>query len=299
MKTIITLILILINGFTNAQPPLVTSDFESFETWSSAEAGELPDHWDGFNRVIEFNGMPVGDVVCIKKDSINPKDGNYAVEITSESVLGGPAVPGLFTIGELLIDFNTQTGDIVGGEAFTGTPTHFNGWFKYQPVGIDTGFVSLGFSENGVEILQIDFNIDTTTSTWTEFSIPLSFPAGATPDSVNVVFGSTTYTDIIPAGTKLSIDAIEFEYATASTPALSSTTEILLYPSPAHSFLTVYHPQEMLSEVRILDALGRQIYHSTENTNKMTIDVNDFSEGIYYVEVSSHSGKTTKTIKIN
>lgn len=298
MKTIISIITILLSGFTQAQAP-ITQDFESFETWSNTLAGELPNYWDGFNRVIEFNNMPIGDVICVKRDSLDPKDGNYAVEITSESVLGGSAVPGLLTTDDLLIDFNTQSGDIVGGEAFTNTPAHFNGWFKYQPAGIDTAFVSIGFHLNGVVISETRFKIDTTTSTWTEFSIPLSFPTGTTPDSVNIVFGSTNFTDNIPIGSKLSIDAIEFQYQTANTSILESNSDVNIYPNPADSFITIEMGIKGTSEIRLLDALGREMLKKSTSTSELKIDVSTFPKGIYYVEVISESIKTTKAIEIN
>ncbi|MCH2225132.1 MAG: T9SS type A sorting domain-containing protein [Crocinitomicaceae bacterium] len=297
MKTIISIITILFSGATQAQAP-ITQDFESFETWSNTLAGELPDYWDGFNRVIEFNNMPIGDVICIKRDTLDPKDGNYAVEITSESVLGGAAVPGLLTTGDLLIDFNTQTGDIIGGEAFTNTPTHFNGWFKYSPAGIDTAFISIGFLFNSVEILEAQLIIDTIASTWTEFSIPLNFPVGVNPDSVNIVFGSTISSDLIPAGSKLSIDAIEFKYQTANTSSLGKKSDLKIFPIPISSLFTIKTNHETISEIKILDALGRSVFKTPGNTNSINIDASNFQKGTYYVEITTESGRTIETIEI-
>jgi len=55
--------------------------------------------------------------------------------------------------------------------AYSQTPTNFTGWYKYEPVGVDTAIINVWFMNNGAAILGGSFLMSETTTVWTPFSI--------------------------------------------------------------------------------------------------------------------------------
>lgn len=104
MKTRATITALLIAGASFAQQAEIVNGFDGFETWVNAETGELPQYWDGFNKNVMFNGMPVGTIECVAKSAADPYEGIFSAQLTSTSIMGGPAVPGILTTGDFVVD---------------------------------------------------------------------------------------------------------------------------------------------------------------------------------------------------
>ena len=254
MKTIV-IVCLLLSMRTYAQAPLLNG-LESFEQWDVAEEGQLPEYWDGFNRTVEFGGMAVGSVVCVHKDSLAPQEGNYSARIVSTSVAGGAPVSGMLTAGNLMVDFTNQTGDVIGGLAYNQTPTTFTGWYKYQPVGVDTASITVWFLSGGAQIAGNDLFISGTTTDWTFFSIDLAYPPGITPDTVNVLFSSSDDVNNVSEGSTLEIDAIQFIQGNAGVETLGMA-QLEVYPNPAKEYLIVKVDENSRGEVSIYSANGK------------------------------------------
>ena len=72
MKTVATIIALAIGTIGFGQQAEIVNGFDGFEIWVNAEAGELPQYWDGFNKNVEFNGMIVGTVESVEKNATDP-----------------------------------------------------------------------------------------------------------------------------------------------------------------------------------------------------------------------------------
>ncbi len=69
--------------------------------------------------------------------------------------------------------------------------------------------------------------------------------------------------------------------------AINEAKDWGIYPNPTNSFLTISGTSEFES-FKILDAMGRELMSSTlQNTNQITVDVQDFASGMYFVYVQS------------
>jgi hypothetical protein len=281
MKTKTTLTAILIAGLSFGQQAAIVNGFEGFETWVNAEVGELPQHWDGFNKNITFSGNTVGSVTCVEKDASDPYEGVFSAKLTSTSVMGGPAVPGMLTVGDLVIDWNAQDGDVIGGEAYTQLPQELYGQFKYTPVGIDTGFVSVWFLENGEEVGQGYFEFTTSTAGWTAFSTTITYEPGAAPDSMNVLFASSTSASNAPEGTVLEIDAIGFGSYLSS--ASVEAENIQLFPNPTSDTFRVRLQHKIEEPLQLVDANGVIVRTIEMNGLPKEVDVSNLASGVYYV----------------
>ena len=291
MKTSITLIILILTGSIIAQAQPILTGVESFESWAPAESGQLPEYWDGFNRTVYFGGMPIGEVACVTKDSLDPKDGNYSAKLTSTSMMGGPAVPGILTTGDLLIDFESQTGDITGGIPFTEKPDRLVGWYKYVPTGIDTGFVRVEFLENGIQVGEGSLKLTATpTSDWFEFTVDITYDLGALPDSVNIIFITTLEDTNVPVGSVLEIDSIAFETGSLGIPTTSGNA-LKIYPNPTNDFLTIESDKSTIGFIQVFDLTGRIRLESDCNTAITKLDVSKLEMGLYQI-VFSDSSKT-------
>lgn len=297
MKALIALIGLLFSGMIFGQQAEIANGFDGFETWVNAEAGELPEYWDGFNKNILFNGMNVGSIVCVEKDDTDPYEGNYSVKLTSTPIMGGPAVPGILTVGDFEVDWNAQDGDVVGGEAYTQLPTILSGQFKFQPVGLDTAFVSVWFLENGVEVGRGRLEFDYATPDWTEFNVTIDFDPGAAPDSMNLMFSSTNAESIIPEGTTLEIDAISFQ-SFVSVGELQKQG-LNCYPNPATDKITVEFDKTTSGEVELINTLGMIVKKDSFEGEKLIMENLDLPEGMYQLVVRTEGMTLNESVVIN
>jgi len=83
------------------------------------------------------------------------------------------------------------------------------------------------------------------------------------------------------------------ECGNAVTASPVNTSSLLLYPNPASGTLNIHVAEEIL-EIRIINELGRVIYHSrkTRNTD-VQINTSSFSGGMYFVQVWFKDGVKT------
>jgi hypothetical protein len=286
MKTTITLIILFLTGIICAQTQPLITGMESFESWETAESGQLPEFWDGFNRIIYFGGSPVGEVECIEKDSLDPKEGNYSVKMTSKSIMGGPAVPGILTCGDFIVDWATQSGDIEGGMPITQKPDRFVGWYKYAPNGLDSAFINVVFLENGNQVGEASIFLNSALTGWEEFSLDVTYDAGANPDSVLVIFMTTTEQSNVPEGSVLEIDAVSFEYDNLGmNEAIRKPWEI--YPNPAKESIHLKSHLNQASNAQFIDLSGRICYTAEISSSLTQIDISSLISGVYQVRLSS------------
>lgn len=72
-----------------------------------------------------------------------------------------------------------------------------------------------------------------------------------------------------------------------------------VYPNPANENLNIQLPSSIESaNVRITDALGREVYISTLNSEVKTINVSHLNKGMYFVNISNNVYSTTKNVVI-
>jgi len=193
--------------------------------------------------------------------------------------MGATAVPGILTVGTLEVDWNSQDGDVVGGEVYTQLPTVLNGQFKFQPVGLDTAFVSVWFMENGIEVGRGRFEFDHATPDWTEFNVQIDFDPGAAPDSMNLMFSSTKYLSIIPEGTVLEVDAISFQ-SFVSVDELQKQS-LKCYPNPAQDHITVEFEEAISGEVELVNTIGMVVKTNSFQGSKLVMKDLQLPTGVY------------------
>ncbi len=301
MKTLIFIAIVFITslGFSQNQP--LINGVETFGNWTTETVGEMPQYWDGFNKEVIMGGAHVGDVECIKKDSADPQDSDYSVRIVSTSIMGGPAVPGMLTTGKLIIDFNSQSGDIEGGMPYSLTPTKLKGYYKYSPNGNDTAEISAWFSSNGSAIGGGELLISGQTNVWTEFTVDLTYMPGITPDTANVMFTSSNGMSAVPVGSALEIDHIWFEGGNVSIENKSLVmSDIKIYPNPAVDYIQIESSEDSKSiEVNIYSTTGQLMISTIINGSSEKVDLQNLSKGAYFFEIIRDGYRKVQSIMLN
>lgn len=70
-----------------------------------------------------------------------------------------------------------------------------------------------------------------------------------------------------------------------------------MYPNPAHDFVQLSGlPQS--AQVRIFDLQGRQVFKSTANHERQTIDVSTFPTGMYIVQITAGASQSARKLMI-
>ncbi len=77
-------------------------------------------------------------------------------------------------------------------------------------------------------------------------------------------------------------------------------SKIVVYPNPAHQFLTMKFENDFSSilQIELKDFLGRTIFSKeiTESINSYSIDISGFSKGLYFAQFKFENSITTKKI---
>ncbi len=83
-------------------------------------------------------------------------------------------------------------------------------------------------------------------------------------------------------------------YAVAFTNIAENFNNVSLFPNPVNDKLRVELNNEMISDLKILDIQGKVIYLNTIFDNFIEINVSNFSEGIYIIQLYNETSTITK-----
>ncbi|NOZ47322.1 MAG: T9SS type A sorting domain-containing protein [Chlorobi bacterium] len=299
--TIVLLLLITCNLFAQNQPILSTS--EDFENWEKSSIGEMPKFWDGFNKPFIVDNYVVDSVITVTKDSLNPQSGNYSVKLQSKDFFGVP-IQGLLTHGKFDVDFINHTGDITGGIPTHNRPLKFKGYYKYFPANSDIATISIWFMKGpyAEKIGEGKIEISQTVATWTEFVVDIQYYTDDEPDTMNVLFTTSSDPFNIQVGSVLEIDNISLEQSTSYTPEIANSN-LSVFPNPANNFVQVINPEiSGKSTLKIINTIGEVLitktFYSTSGFNE-NIDLNDVPGGIYFIELSNIRTHSVKKLIVH
>ena len=83
----------------------------------------------------------------------------------------------------------------------------------------------------------------------------------------------------------------------ASTPENSLDNSISVYPNPSNGIFTVETPDN--TTMQVFDVYGKLVHSAVLNNMKNTVELNDFSQGIYTVRFTSNGKTAFKKIVLN
>jgi hypothetical protein len=152
---------------------------------------------------------------------------------------------------------------------------------KYDSTGTDIWAKSAGGnSSDGVHSVATDLTGGVYLAGW--FGSP------------TVIFGSDTLTN--PGGFSIYIAKIDTTQLSVSIQSTNNTqSTITLFPNPTSSNFTITSTDKIES-VKVYNLIGEEMLITTPNNNQSTININQFSNGIYFVEIKTEKGIVWKKI---
>ncbi|MEQ3662892.1 MAG: T9SS type A sorting domain-containing protein, partial [Flavobacterium sp.] len=117
-----------------------------------------------------------------------------------------------------------------------------------------------------------------------------------TPSSTGVYyFGLRNYTPANAAGTHaVIVDNFTVDQLLSSNSFTESSFRV--YPNPVNDILTIVNELSSNSKLTIVDINGRIVKQVSSSTSLTSINVSDLNSGIYFVNIETEEGKSTKKI---
>jgi hypothetical protein len=202
-------------------------------------------------------------------------------------------MPGILFLGMRGMGPNSN----LPGSPFNIRPDSFVGWFKYAPKGQDAFKADVLFTKwnttwnkqdtIGKAVLMGDAAVN-----YTRFSIPVEYSSWATPDSVQISFGSGNPQNP-ELGSTLIIDDISFvTKPNASVKELNN--QLNVFPNPTNGTITINHNIAKTLDIYKLDGSHIKSYQ-IEGQETLQIDISYLSNGIYLI--SNNNNQHTTFIK--
>ncbi len=123
---------------------------------------------------------------------------------------------------------------------------------------------------------------------WKQFTIPLTAYAG---QSIYIAFNEHIANNQAD-GAFIGIDLVKIDVSTG----INETNEsglVSVYPNPVKNELNITSVAS-LKNVKIINAIGQEIMNENVRGNLYKINTSSYKKGIYFVQIESEKGKTTK-----
>jgi len=168
--------------------------------------------------------------------------------------------------------------------------TNKNEYYSYTVA--DNAFDDVDFED--VLTLSATLSDGNELPTWLTFNSETKEFSGI-PEDIQVVNIKVTATDVF--GEYISE---EYQLTVKSAMSVSEITdnEIAIYPNPANDIIYVELPNNLKSQISIVDVTGQILYTSLIYSQKSEIDLSRFSKGVYFVEIKFFGKSVVKKIII-
>ncbi len=319
-------------GVQGEEPPFY---FTTAVKWEPSELTGLNDHQvtrvrfgvsDEPNsaRIVIWQGADEGNLIECTFEDVNPQTGiDNEVDLTVPCVInaseelwftiewddvGAGSFPALYENST-----NTQGyGDLL----MVGTPTTENsGWMTLNVVdGVDQGawikeiFVEGEFEGDYYDVLFIVTNEDDDAVAGATVSI--DGKTGVTDSNGEVEIEDVREFDRAwtvshpnyanASGSVTVVDGVVVEVTLSEDTNFivdTETNELAVFPNPASEVINITN-NNTINEVRVFDLTGRTIFGETVNDNQTVINVSEFNQGIYIIQIETDNGVESKRFNV-
>lgn len=250
-----------------------------FESWTQVGNYFNPDGWNNLNSQTAILGV----LTCSRATAASDvHSGTYAVKLTTRSVFGITA-NGITSTATLI---TTPPYGVTGGLPYTLRPDSITGWYKYTPASAnDSGFFQ--FVLQGTTGDTIGFvkhcTPNSTVSTYTRFSAPITYFSSATPSNSYWILSSSDGSNPV-VNSALFVDdlALVFNPASSIDP-MESNGVFPVHPNPATN--RIHINGRIGCVVSIYDLSGRLFSSMLLESDFSEMDVSMFPKGSYIVSL--------------
>ncbi|HTB31583.1 MAG TPA: T9SS type A sorting domain-containing protein [Bacteroidia bacterium] len=294
MKIITTCLLICSITLIKAQvnPATPNNGFESWTHVSSNGGYDDPDNWNCLNPLT----AGFGTITCFK-DSTSKHSGKYSAHLLTQQVLSIATAPGALTTGKI----NTGNYTISGGLPYTLRPDSIIGWYMYSSVSGDNGdceFYLFGATHTDT-IGQAFFTTPkSNVTTWTRFSLAITYTSSATPDTALWIFSSSFTQAGAQVGSQLYVDDLGLVIdSTTGIQNLSNATRIFVGPNPTTGYISINNGLKQ-ALFNLVDITGRKVEEERIAPGTNYINLKGMPDGVYIYSLLDEQNTVMQTGKI-
>ncbi len=254
----------------------------NFEHWN-AKQYETPVGWNTINTM----GFITGKMSAAKDTS--HYEGKYALRL--ETIIMGNNSPGGYaSLGPVF-----GNNGLKGGIPISLNPEKVTWYYKYIPVGLDTGLVMLTISkwdavnkktiylENKLLKLAPQDQYTFNEYAFTYQGLPVA-------DTFNIIFASGNFTTgaFQALGSVLYVDNINMTFTEVNVKENTVEKNWNVFPNPAKEYILFNNVQNQnkICEIFLFDYQGRQVFSKkAENEDQISINVQGLKSGIYFYSI--------------
>lgn len=223
---------------------------------------------------------------CQRQATSNSYEGLYSIKLrngSSTSFATSPALD-LTGISQINIEFHTYASGMDNGDSFV--VEFFNGstYELLNEYAYGTDFTNDSFYGDTISVDAATYNFNTNNR------IRIRNTSNSNNDNIwfdqVIITGGGGFAPLAH-GTGISPDAIRAQ-------DLATTDHIRLFPNPANTSLNIEILNEKYDEITIFSTNGNLVKTIDEVENNMTIDVSQFTSGVYFVRFVTGKFAVTK-----
>ena len=188
------------------------------------------------------------------------------------------------------------------GFPYTERPTQVKFFYQYKPVGNDTAECRIELLKTMIPVAGGTFKtgVATGSSGWQQAVIDLTYVNALIPDTLWIIFSSSSFDYAPVAGSVMWIDDVSVTLPTGIEKILGEEKGMEIFPNPTNGQFTIINPGKGTNQqsIEIYNTMGKRIYKSTVTQNtSYEIDLSDHPKGIYFVTIIDDTKNlTTKKI---
>lgn len=312
MKKIILITVCFLFARQITQAQIINPDFE---TWSNdllvptamnPNTGNNTYGWWDYNC---FNSSFIGSSpISVFRCTDTVRTGNYSVRL--ETVVYTPTSWNIYkTWGIPFIghEYNDTLGilfngnvDVVNqtykpGNPFTSKITDYRFYYQYNPNGNDTAECRVSLMSGGQLVAGGFFKtgVATGSSGWQQAIINMTYVNGLTPDTMYVLYSSSSLDYNPTPGSVLWIDDVSVSYPVGIEQKSGEEISLSVFPNPSSTSTTIKF--ENISgeayKLDIYDYAGKLVHSISNITNNQVVLNNEsLNRGIYLIKLQNSKG---------
>lgn len=310
---ILTAFLLILTSKINAQ--LINPGFETWTndmlvpTAMNPNSGNDTYGWWDFNYLNHalLGASPVSVTRCT--DTV--RTGNYSVRLetkvytpTSWNIYRYWGIPYIGheyndTLGILFdgkVNVTNQT--FIPGISCTQNLAQFKFYYQYRPNGNDTAECRVALLSAGTPVAGGYFKTSVATGSagWQQAVINFTYINGLTPDTLLILYSSSSLDYRPKAGSVLWIDDASVSLATGVEEMIGDENQMMVFPNPSNGSFSVKSNNNHKQTIEVFNLIGEMFYSATSNKASHDIDISHSPKGIYFVRIVD--GEKTVTEKI-
>jgi hypothetical protein len=282
----------------------------AFETWTTdvvvpssmnPNAGNNTYGWWDFNY---FNYSLLGSSpISVTRCSDTVHNGTYSARIETKAYTSTSwNIYKLWGIPFIGHEYNDTLGIVFNGKvnvldqsfkpgtACSQKLTQFKFYYQYKPHGNDTAECRVELLKSGVPVAGGWFKTGDPTDGlgWQQATIDFTYVNALTPDTLWVIFSSSSFDRKPKAGSVFWIDDATVTLPTGIEQPLETLNKMEIFPNPSTGSFTVQlQPGNYENQnIEIFNVTGEMVYYAAPNAKGVCdINLSDAPKGIYFVKL--------------